>query len=199
MNKRLQIKLLTLAFLLLFNFKTKGQTYLVSKTEIVGTYDGWSYLFQTDLKGFMLVRTDEQGALAWMSPMKTFDADSSSLYLNESRFIVAGTTSFNRKANKIKGTPSDYEYWLVPFDQVSPGFFCMPNPTYGQVKVIVDENSDLENLLIYDAAGKVVDMIQLQERTLIELEFDKYEQGLYLIEGKNSRGVSVQTIKIIKL
>jgi hypothetical protein len=198
MTKRPLQLLLSLALLLLFGFQSKGQTYLVSQTEILGDYDGESYRFQTDLKGYMIVRTDEQGSLVWMSTMKTFGSDSSYFCQNESRFIVAGLTGFNKRNNRIKGRPSDYEYWLVPFDEVSPGFYCLPNPTKGPVKIVIDENSQIRKFFIYDVMCRVVETIETEGTDDIEIDLGKYSDGTLLIQGMDSKGTSVQTIKIIK-
>lgn len=190
--------LASLAILLLFTFQGNCQTYLVSKTEILGDFDGENYTFQTDLEGYFLIRTDDNGSIAWMSPMKTFGSDSSYFCHNESRFIVAGVTGYNRKSNKIKGKPSDYEYWLVPFREVSPGFFCLPNPTKGLVKIIIDDNSDIRKFLVYDIMCRVVETMDAQGTNEIDLELGRYPEGTYLIQGMDSKGTNVQTIKIIK-
>lgn len=198
MAKKLSIKLLSLALLLLFQYQSKGQTYLVSKTEILGDFNGESYRFQTDLKGYMVIRTDEAGSMVWMSPMKTFGSDSSIFCQSENEFIVAGITKFNRRGSRIDGRPSDYEYWLVPFDEVSPGFFCMPNPTKGPLKIIIDSNSDIISFMIYDQMSRLLLRLERRDSNQIDLDLDSFSQGSYIVQGIDSKGNNVQTIKIIK-
>ena len=124
MTNWIQKTILCLSLLLLFSVQANSQTYLVSKTEIVGIYDGTNYRMKTELEGeYILVRTDREGAIAWVSGFETFEPlDSTQSHFYDNSFIVAGVTEMNIRKDRIKGTPGDYDYWLVPYDQVSSGF-----------------------------------------------------------------------------
>lgn len=198
MVKQLHNFLLSLALLTLFNSYAEGQSSQLSRTEIVGDFDGQSYTFQTELSDYVLIRTDYDGAMVWISPLRTFGADSIDMMTNQNKFIVAGLTNYNKREKRIKGNPWDYEYWLVPFDEISDGFICIPNPTKGRLTAIIEKNSKISSFRIYDNVGRVISVIQNIGEQQIEIDLSSFNPGSYLIEGLNDSGYMITTVKIIK-
>lgn len=198
MAKRLSKILLSLALLPLFATKAEGQTHLVSQTEIVGDFDGNNYTLLTNLKGYTFIRTDEDGRLVWTQKLKTFNLDSVEFVSHQNRFIVAGITSYNKKTNRIKGDPGDYEYWLIPAYEITDGFFCLPNPTLGKTTVIVNIDSEIEIFRLYDINGRLIYSIPNIQDNQFDIDLGNYKSGVYFLESANKDGMSVQTIKIIK-
>lgn len=198
MAKQLSKILLSLALLSLFATNVEGQTHLVSKTEIVGDFEGDNYTLLTDLKGYTFIRTDEDGRLVWSQPLKVFNSDSIDFVNNKDKFIVVGITSYNKKTDRIKGNPGDYEYWLVPTYEITNSFFCLPNPTLGKTTVIINIEFEIEIFRLYDQNGKLICSIQNVQNNQLDLDLGNYKSGVYFLEGANKDGFSVQTIKIIK-
>jgi hypothetical protein len=198
MAKQLLKFLLSLALLPLFATNAEGQTHLVSKTEIVGDYDGNSYTLLTDLKGYTLIRTDENGSMIWSCPLKVFKIDSLDFISNQSRFIVAGITNYFKKTDRIKANPGDYDYWLIPISDLTDGFFCRPNPTLGNTNVVINIESKIEIFRLYNSDGKLIFTIQTPQNGQFDLDLNSYKSGAYFLEGLDNKGFSIQTIKIIK-
>ena len=201
MTNWIQKTILCLSLLLLFSVQANSQTYLVSKTEIVGIYDGTNYRMKTELEGeYILVRTDREGAIAWVSGFETFEPlDSTQSHFYDNSFIVAGVTEMNIRKDRIKGTPGDYDYWLVPYDQVSSGFVCFPNPTNGNVKIIIDGKSNYQSFKLFDSHSRLIEQIGKTDSNTMEMDLSNLPDGVYFLCGMTVDGRLTKTAKIIKL
>jgi len=86
-----------------------------------------------------------------------------------------------------------FEEDLVSTNNTSkPAFTIFPNPTNDIITVTSEENN-IEEFLVYDISGRVLDRVQANGRT-INFDFSRYSKGTYLVQLTGSFGVVTKKI-----
>ncbi len=63
-----------------------------------------------------------------------------------------------------------------------------PNPTFGVLNITA-EGTELESVRIYDASGRLVDLIDAGNQSSIKVDMSEYSSGVYTIEVNSSSAV----------
>jgi len=73
-----------------------------------------------------------------------------------------------------------------------------PNPTFSEINLEIKENSEILNIQILDASGKVVLSDIYSGNAIKKIDFSSYADGLYLLQVSSPENGLLKTFKIQK-
>jgi len=141
---------------------------------------------------YNLVRTDTKGNVVWQIP---YSKDFFTLFdTTQSSYLIYGYTYIRDKV--IFNNPSDYDYWLVPNDNVTTAIIY-PTLTTGIVYLYLTDVRELSYVDLYNLQlQRVFNSALATNLTTIDLTI--LPQGLYIYKIFN-KSTTLKTGKIVKL
>lgn len=164
-------RIIIFLILILNSVVSLGQT-----REHVGDYGmyGFSRLSDEIISEYDIVRTDKNGNVIWMerlanSSLSPFDSTLGA-------YIIYGETSL--LGNKVVGSPSDYDYWLIPVtDNVNVSVY--PNPSSDVMYVFISKITSTTRMFIYNMLGELIYDDHIYD-TITKIDVKNLPAGIYL-------------------
>jgi len=140
---------------------------------------------------YNLVRTDTKGNVVWQIP---YSKDFFNVFdTTQSSYLIYGYTYIRDKV--ILNNPNDYDYWLVPNDNVTTAIIY-PTLTTGIVYLYLSDVKELSYVDLYTLQMQRVFNSTLTTN-LTTINLTMFPQGMYIYKIFNK--LTLKTGKIIKL